>query len=139
MQTFRSLGHTLRATAAAAALLATAGIASASAAELAQGAAAMVALDANSTALTYWIEDGQGFRVVTTVNTIHPGNVAMGEEDRHTIVRFSTLLAPGQAQTISVPGEYGRPSSEFHVRRIGDRVEMSTSTGGWQQVMRQGG
>ena len=118
MRAFRSSRTTTRA-AVLAASLATTGTAPALAEEPSQGAAVVTPLGAGSSALTYWVDEPEGIRVVTTVDTVQPGGA-----DRHAVVRSSIVLRPGQTQTISLPGPLGSGSSELEVRRLGDRVEV---------------
>ena len=93
--------------------------ASALAEEPGQGAAVVTPLGAGSSAVTYWVDGPEGFRVVTTVDTVQPGGA-----DRHAVVRTSIVLRPGQTQTISLPGPLGSASPGLEVRRLGDRVEV---------------
>ena len=65
------------------------------------------------------MDEPEGFRVVTTVDAVQPG-----EADRHAVIRSSIVLRPGQTQTISLPGPLGSASPELEVRRLGDRVEV---------------
>jgi hypothetical protein len=116
MRAFHSPGTTIRAAVLAASLATTA---TALAEEPGRGTAVVTPLGAGSSALTYWTDEPEGFRVVTTVDTVQPG-----EADRHAVVRTSIVLRPGQTQTISVPGPLGSGSSELEVRRLGDRVEV---------------
>ena len=102
-----------------AATLATTGAAPAFAEEPGQGAAVVTPLEAGSSAVTYWVDEPEGFRVVTTVDTVQPGGA-----DRHAVVRSSIVLRPGQTQTISLPGPLGSASPGLEVRRLGDRVEV---------------
>lgn len=53
----------------------------------AERVAVVTPLGAGASALTYWVDEPDGFRVVTTVDTIQPGEV--GREDRHAVVRLS--------------------------------------------------
>jgi len=82
----------------------------------------VIALGDRTSVLTYWVDEPDGFHVITTVDTILPGSVDQG--DHHAIVRFSTTIQPGEMQTISVPGPYGSRSNEMHIRRLGDRIEV---------------
>jgi hypothetical protein len=88
----------------------------------AQGAGVVTSLGAGTSAVTYWVDEPEGFRVVTTVDTAHPGEV--GREDRHVVVRLSTILRPGQTQTISVPGPDGSPPYAMRIRRLAGGVEV---------------
>jgi hypothetical protein len=86
------------------------------------GTGVVTALGTGASAVTYWVDEPEGFRVVTTIDTAHLGEA--GGEDRHAVVRLSTILRPGQTQVISVPGPIGSPPSEMLIRRLGDRVEV---------------
>ena len=88
----------------------------------AQGAAVVTPLGAGASALTYWVDEPEGFRVVTTVDTVQPGEA--GQEDRHAVVRLSTILRLDQTQTISVPGPDGSPPHVMRLRRLADSVEV---------------
>lgn len=79
----------------------------------------------NTTALTYWVGMPDGVHVVTTIDTISDG--ASGA-DRHTVVRFAALIAPGQSQVISVPGPADAAPQELHIRRLGDSIEVARIT-----------
>src|SRR3954451_23867075 len=72
MRAFHSLRTTTRA-AVLAASLATTGTAPALAEEPGQGAAIVTPLGTGSSALTYWVDEPEGFRVVTTVDAGRPG------------------------------------------------------------------
>lgn len=87
-----------------------------------QRAAVVTPLGAGASALTYWVDEPEGFRVVTTVDTTQPGE--LGREDRHAVVRLSTILRPGQTQTISVPGPDGSLPHELRLRRLADGIEV---------------
>ena len=82
----------------------------------------MTPLGAGASALTYWVDEPEGFRVVTMVDTTSPGEV--GREDGHAIARLSTILRPGQTQTISVPGPDGSLPHALQLRRLVDGVEV---------------
>jgi hypothetical protein len=85
-------------------------------------AAVVTPLGARASALTYWVDEPEGFRVVTTVDTVHPGEA--GRQDGHAVVRLSTVLRPGQTQTISVPGPDGSLPHALRLRRLADGVEV---------------
>jgi hypothetical protein len=87
-----------------------------------------IALGDRTTALTYWVDEPDGFHVITTVDTVSPGGI--DQEDHHAIVRFSTTIQPGEMQTISVPGPYGSPPHEMHIRRVGDQIEVLAAGAG---------
>lgn len=77
-------------------------------------------LGRNASALTYWVDEADGFHVVTTIDTIVGGG-ALPEPDRHAIVRFSALILPGQSQVISVPGLAGSQMQALRIRRLRNR------------------
>ena len=118
MTSFRYAGPTVRA-ATLAAMLAAMGAAPALAEQPDHGAAVVTPLGAGSSAVTYWVDEPEGYRVVTTVDAVAPG-----EADRHAVVRTAIVLRPGQTQTISLPGPFGSAPSALEVRRLGDRVEV---------------
>jgi hypothetical protein len=70
----------------------------------------------NVSAFTYWVDEADGFHVVTTIDT-----VVGGEAVPHAVVRFSALILPGQSQVISIPGPVGSQSQALRIRRLGDR------------------
>lgn len=74
-------------------------------------------LGSNASALTYWVDDADGFHNVTTIDTI-VGSTPSPEPDRHAIVRFSALILPGQSQVISVPGLAGSQTQALRIRRL---------------------
>src|SRR5215470_13182756 len=88
----------------------------------------VIALGDRTSVLTYWIDEPDGFHVITTVDTVSPGGV--DGEDHHAIVRFSTIIQPGEMQTISVPGPYGSPPHEMHIRQLGDQIEVLSAGAG---------
>lgn len=57
-----------------------------------EGHAVTSELSGNAAAITYWVSKSDGWHVVTTVDTV-TGN---GEAGKHAIVRFSSVLLPGQ-------------------------------------------
>src|SRR5580693_883001 len=77
--------------------------------------AVVTELGDNASATTYWVSTPDGWHVVTTVDTVF-GRATATEE--HTIVRFSSVLLPGQSQEISVPVALGAPQRVLVVRRL---------------------
>jgi hypothetical protein len=65
-------------------------------------------------AMTYYTEEEDGFRLVTTIQ----------EDGRDTPVpvRFVTILQPGQRAIVSVPAELGVKASALEFVRDGDRL-----------------
>ena len=65
-----------------------------------EGQAVTTKLSPNASAITYWVGGSDGWGVVTTIDTAIEQN---GDAEKHAVVRFSSVLLPGQAQLISVP------------------------------------
>ena len=74
----------------------------------------------NASALTYWVDEADGFHVVTTIDTV-VGSEGVPEQDRHAVVRFSALILPSQSQVISVPGPVGSPPQALRIRRLANQ------------------
>jgi len=45
--------------------------------------------------------------------------------EKHAVVRFSSVLLPGQSQMISVPFAVGKRQQVLRIRRLGDRIEVA--------------
>jgi hypothetical protein len=84
--------------------------------------AVVTQLGANASAITYWVSESDGWHVVTTVDTVIEKN---GDAERHAVVRFSSVLLPGQSQLISVPFAVGERQQVLRIRRLGDQVEVA--------------
>jgi len=93
---------------------------------LREGHAAVTRLSANTSAITYWVSGHDGWRVVTTVNTTVGQD---GEAEEHAVVRFSSVLQPGQSQVISVPFALGEQQQALRIRRLGDEIEVARVSG----------
>jgi hypothetical protein len=91
---------------------------------LQEGAAITTDLGSNVSAVTYWVSEADGWKVVTTVDTV-VGDETRPDQTRHAIVRFSSLIQPGQSQVISVPGPIGSRQLALRIRRLGDRIEVA--------------
>ena len=78
-------------------------------------------LGANASAITYWVNEADGWHVVTTVDILIGQS---DDSDNHAIVRFSSVLLPGQSQTISVPLPIGERQRILHIRRLRDELEI---------------
>jgi hypothetical protein len=91
---------------------------------LPQGAAITTDLGGNASAVTYWVSNAGGWEVVTTVDSVVSDETAP-DQTRHAIVRFSSLIQPGQSQVISVPGPVGSRPQALRIRRLGDRIEVA--------------
>ena len=87
-----------------------------------EGHAVTTGLGANASAITYWVSRSDGWHVVTTVDTVIEQN---GDAEKHAVVRFSSVLLPGQAQLISVPLAIGERQQVLRIRRLGDRIEVA--------------
>jgi hypothetical protein len=91
-----------------------------------EGHAVTTELSGNASAVTYWVSKSDGWHVVTTVDTAIGGN---GGADKHAIVRFSSVLSPGQSQSISVPLAIGERAQVLRIRRLGDWIEIARVDG----------
>ncbi len=92
--------------------------------QLREGEVVVTDLGGDSHATTYWVDQPEGYRVVTMVETA-PGEASRrAGAQHHSVVQFSMVLWPGQTQTITVPG----PSlPTISIRRDGDRVQIRSS------------
>jgi hypothetical protein len=93
---------------------------------LREGQAAETELDANTSAITYWVSESDGWHVVTTVDSVMGQR---GEAEGHAVVRFSSVLLPGQSQLISVPAAIGERQQVLRIRRLGDQIEVAQVPG----------
>jgi len=84
-----------------------------------EGQAVTTELGANASAITYWVSRSDGWHLVTTVDTV------IGNAEKHAVVRFSSVLLPGQSQLISVPFAIGERQQVLRIRRLGDRIEVA--------------
>jgi hypothetical protein len=91
-----------------------------------EGHAVTTELSGNASAITYWVSESDGWHVVTTVNSVIERN---GDAEKHAVVRFASVLLPGQSQLISVPFAIGERQRVLRIRRLGDRIEVA-SVGG---------
>jgi hypothetical protein len=87
-----------------------------------EGHAVTTELSGNASAVTYWVNKSDGWHVVTTVDTVTGGNA---DAEKHAIVRFSSVLLPGQSQLVSVPFAVGERAQVLRIRRLGDRIEVA--------------
>jgi len=87
-----------------------------------EGQGVTTELGANAAAITYWVSRSDGWQVVTTVDTVTKQN---GDAEKHAVVRFSSVLLPGQSQLISVPLAIGERQQVLRIRRLGDQVEVA--------------
>jgi hypothetical protein len=91
-----------------------------------EGQAVTTELSGNASAVTYWVSKSDGWHVVTTVDTVIGRN---GEAEKHAIVRFSSVLLPGQSQLVSVPFALGERQQVLRIRRLGNQVEVARVDG----------
>jgi len=87
-----------------------------------EGQAVTTELGANASAITYWVSRSDGWLLVTTVDTVIGKD---GNAEKHAVVRFSSVLLPGQSQLISVPFAIGERQQVLRIRRLGDRIEVA--------------
>ena len=87
-----------------------------------EGHAVTTELSGNASAVTYWVSKSDGWHVVTTVDTATDRN---GDAGQHAIVRFSSVLLPGQSQLVSVPSAIGERQQTLRIRRLGDQIEVA--------------
>jgi hypothetical protein len=87
-----------------------------------EGQAVTTELGANTSAITYWVSRSDGWHLVTTVDTVIGKD---GNAEKHAVVRFSSVLLPGQSQLISVPFAIGERQQVLRIRRLGDRIEVA--------------
>jgi hypothetical protein len=87
-----------------------------------EGQAVTTELGGNASAITYWVSRSDGWHVVTTVDTVIGRD---GDAEKHAVVRFSSILRPGQSQLISVPFAIGERQQTLRIRRLGDQIEVA--------------
>src|SRR5712672_4598117 len=78
-----------------------------------EGQGVTTELGANAAAITYWVSRSDGWHVVTTVDTVIGKD---GNAEKHAVVRFSSVLLPGQSQLISVPFAIGERQQLLRIR-----------------------
>jgi len=90
-----------------------------------EGRGVTTELSPNASAITYWVGESDGWHVVTTVDTVIGKD---GDDEKHAVVRFSSVLLPGQSQVISVPFARGEQQPALRIRRLGDRIEIARAS-----------
>ena len=90
-----------------------------------EGTAVVTKLSINASAITYWVSEDEGWLVVTTVDTV----IGQDGDDKHAVVRFSSVLRPGESQTISVRYAIGEQQQVLRIRRLGDEIEIARVPG----------
>jgi hypothetical protein len=91
-----------------------------------EGQAVTTELGGSASAITYWVSKSDGWHVVTTVDTVIERD---GDAEKHAVVRFSSVLLPGQSQLISVPFAIGERQQVLRIRRLGDQIEVVRAGG----------
>jgi hypothetical protein len=86
-----------------------------------EGQAVASELNGNTSAITYWVSELDGWHVVTTVDTVIAEN---SDAERHAVVRFEAVLLPGQSQAISVPFPIGEQPRILRIRRLGNKLQV---------------
>lgn len=87
-----------------------------------EGQGVVTDLGADSSAITYWISAADGWHVVTTVDTVADKD---GAAERHAVVRFTSVLQPGQSQLVAVPAALGEASPTLRIRRAAEGIEVT--------------
>ena len=83
-------------------------------------------LSATASAMTFWVIEPDGWRVVTTVDMVILPN---SDAEQHAVVRFSSVLLPGQSQLISVPLALGQQQQVLRISRIEDQIQVERIPG----------
>src|SRR3979411_2459230 len=76
-------------------------------------------LGPNASAITYWVSEPDGWARVPPVDAMIEQN---GDAEKHAVVRFSSVLLPGQSQLISVPFAIGERQQGLRLRRLRHQV-----------------
>ena len=80
-------------------------------------------LGADASAMTFWVNESDGWHVVTIVDTV------IGRDEKHAVVRFSSVLLPGQSQLVAVPVARGEQQQLLCISRVGDRIQVERVPG----------
>lgn len=91
-----------------------------------EGQGVTTKLSANASAITYWVNETDGWHVVTTVDTVIGQN---SDTEKHAVVRFSSVLLPGQSQWVSVPFAVGERQQILRIRRVDDEIKVGLVPG----------
>jgi hypothetical protein len=67
------------------------------------------------------VSEPDGWHVVTTVDT---GTGQFDEAKDHAVVRFSSVLLPGQSPLISVPLAIGEQQRALRIHRLNNQIEV---------------
>jgi hypothetical protein len=101
----------------AAAAFAVAGIATAQAADIVPVIGHWTKLGADCSALTYYIDEPDGFHVVVTTQ--------QGPTHQAQVARFETVLAAGQSAAVSIPRGPGEASARIVLSNAGDHLHIA--------------
>jgi hypothetical protein len=96
-----------------------------------EGHPVVTQLGSDASAMTYWRSQQDGWHVVTIVQFApQPDEQAENyAPERYAVVRFSSVLLPGQSQMISVPLAVGEPPEALRIARIGERITVARVPG----------
>jgi hypothetical protein len=83
-------------------------------------------LSATASAMTFWMIESDGWRVVTIVDMVI---LPDSDAEQHAVVRFSSVLLPGQSQLISVPLALGEREQILRISRIEDQIQVERIPG----------
>jgi hypothetical protein len=86
-----------------------------------EGHAVTTELGKDTSIISYWMSTPEGWEVVTIVDTVSGRDT---DAEHHAIVRFSTVLLPGETQVISAPAAIGEEQPALLIRRVGDGIEV---------------
>lgn len=90
--------------------------------QISEGQGVEAALSGNTSAITYWVSEPDGWHVVTTVDTVIGQD---SDAEKHAVVRFEAVLLAGQSQVISVPVPIGEKQRILRIRRSGDKLQVA--------------
>src|SRR5215469_15152126 len=86
----------------------------------------VTALSATTSAMTFWVIESDGWRVVTIVDMVILPN---SDTEQHAVVRFSSVLLPGQSQLNSVPLALCERQQVLRISRIEDQIQVERIPG----------
>jgi hypothetical protein len=89
---------------------------------LREGQGLVTKLGPDTSAITYWSSEADGWHVVTTVDTVIGQG---GPAEQHAVVRFAAVLRPGQSQTVSVPAAVDQASPTLRIERVADHIDVT--------------
>ena len=101
----------------AAAALALAGVATVQAADIAPVIGHWTKLGGHFSALTYYLDEPDGFHVVVTTQ--------QGARDKAAVERFETVLAAGQSAAVSIPRAVGEAPARMVFSNSGGHLHIA--------------